>query len=334
MEEAEKQYRVIGTRPIRHDGVDKVTGRAKYGADFSLPDMLHGKILRSPHAHANIVSINVEKALRIPGVKAVITGADFPELPDGGAAAGELRVNPLLLSRNIMAREKVLYNGHAIAAVAATSIHVAEEALAQIEVEYEMLPPVTTLDDAMAPGAPILLPSLRKGDSEEPSNIADHVQLTRGDVEAGFKNADYVVERELRTAMVHQGYIEPHNALAIYRSDGFLTIHCSTQGPFECRGMTSTVLGIPPSNIKIVPAEIGGGFGGKITIYLEPIAALLARKTARPVKIVMTRAEVLRATGPTSGSWLKIKMGATRDGKLTAAKLWMDTKQEPFPAPR
>jgi xanthine dehydrogenase molybdenum-binding subunit len=329
--ENRQEFRVIGTRPIRHDGVDKVTGRAKYGADFSLPDMLHGKILRTPHAHANIVSINVEKALRMPGVKAVITGADFPELPDGGASAGELRVNPRLLSRNIMAREKVLYNGHAIAAVAATSIHVAEEALAQIEVEYELLPAVITLDEAMAPGAAVLLPSLRKGDSEEPSNIADHVQLTRGDVETGFKNADYLVERELRTAMVHQGYIEPHNALAIYRSDGFLTIHCSTQGPFECRGMTSTVLGIPPSNIKIVPAEIGGGFGGKITIYLEPIAGLLARKTARPVKIVMTRGEVLRATGPTSGSWLKIKMGATRDGKLTAAKLWMAYEAGAFP---
>jgi CO/xanthine dehydrogenase Mo-binding subunit len=131
--------------------------------------------------------------------------------------------------------------------------------------------------------------------------------------------------------MVHQGYIEPHNALAIYRSDGFLTIHCSTQGPFECRAMTATVLGIPPSNIKIIPAEIGGGFGGKITIYLEPIAALLARKTAHPVKIVMTRAEVLRATGPTSGSWLKIKMGATRDGKLTAAKLWMAYEAGAFP---
>jgi xanthine dehydrogenase molybdenum-binding subunit len=331
METENQQFRVIGTRPIRHDGVDKVTGRAKYGADLSFPDMLYGKVLRSPHAHAKIISINAEKALRMPGVKAVVTAADFPELPDGSAAAGEMRVNPRLLSSNILASDKVLYNGHAVAAVAATSIHIAEEALAQIEVEYEVLPPVMNLEEAMAPDAPLLLPSLRSKSQEKPSNVADHVQLTRGEVETGFKKADFIVERELRTAMVHQGYIEPHNALAIYRSDGFLTIHCSTQGPFECRAMTATVLGIPPSNIKIIPAEIGGGFGGKITIYLEPIAALLARKTAHPVKIVMTRAEVLRATGPTSGSWLKIKMGATRDGKLTAAKLWMAYEAGAFP---
>ena len=332
MEKENQQFRVIGTRPIRHDGVDKVTGRAKYGADHILPDMLHGKVLRSLHAHANIVSINVEKALRIPGVKGVITAADLPELPDGGASAGELRINPRLLSRNILAREKVLYNGHAIAAVAATSPHIAEAALAQIEVEYELLPPVVDLEQAMAPDAPILLPSLRnKNGSQDPTNVADHMQLTRGDVEAGFKEADYIIERELRTAMVHQGYIEPHNALAIYRSDGFLTIHCSTQGPFECRAMTSTVLGIPPSNIRIIPAEIGGGFGGKITIYLEPVAALLSRKTGQPVKIVMTRAEVLRATGPTSGSLIKVKMGATRNGKLVAAKVWMVYEAGAFP---
>jgi xanthine dehydrogenase molybdenum-binding subunit len=331
METENQQFRVIGTRPIRHDGVDKVTGRAKYGADLSFPDMLYGKVLRSPHAHAKIISINAEKALRMPGVKAVVTAADFPELPDGSAAAGEMRVNPRLLSSNILASDKVLYNGHAVAAVAATSIHIAVEALAQIEGEYEVLPPVMNLEEAMAPDAPLLLPSLRSKSQEKPSNVADHVQLTRGEVETGFKKADFIVERELRTAMVHQGYIEPHNALAIYRSDGFLTIHCSTQGPFECRAMTATVLGIPPSNIKIIPAEIGGGFGGKITIYLEPIAALLARKTAHPVKIVMTRAEVLRATGPTSGSWLKIKMGATRDGKLTAAKLWMAYEAGAFP---
>jgi xanthine dehydrogenase molybdenum-binding subunit len=333
MEEGNKeQFRVIGTRPIRHDGADKVTGRAKYGADYSLADMLYGKVLRSPHAHAKIVSINAEKALKMPGVKAVITAADLPQLADGSASAGELRVNPRLLTSNILARDTALYNGHAIAAVAATSLHIAEEALAQIEVEYELLPPVMTLDDAMAPGAPALLPWLRKkGSDDPPSNIADHTQLTRGDVDSGFKNADYIVERELRTAMVHQGYIEPHNALAIYRSDGYVTIHCSTQGPFECRAMTANVLGIPPSNIKIVPAEIGGGFGGKITIYLEPVAALLSQKTGHPVKIVMTRAEVLRATGPTSGSWIKIKMGATRDGKLTAAKIWMAYEAGAFP---
>ena len=184
----------------------------------------------------------------------------------------------------------------------------------------------------MAPDAEILIPTLRSRESpDQPTNVADHVQFKRGNLEDGFKAADYVAERELRTAMVHQGYIEPHNAVAIQSPDGHITIYCSTQGPFEIRGMTGAVLGLSPSIIKIVPAEIGGGFGGKLTIYIEPIAALLSRKTGRPVKMVMTRAEVLRATGPTSGSLLRVKMGATRDGMLTAAQLWMAYEAGAFP---
>jgi len=252
------EYRVIGTRPIRHDGFDKVTGRAKYGADYTFPGMLHGKVLRSPHAHARIVSINYEKALQLPGVKAVVTSKDLPELRDGSASAGESRVNPRFLSSNVLAREKVLYNGHAIAAVAAVSTHIAEEALALIEVEYELLPPVLSVDQAMEPDAEILIPALRTRESpDKPTNVADHVQFKRGDLKDGFKDADYVAESELRTAMVHQGYIEPHNAVAIQSSDGHVTIYCSTQGPFEIRGMTGAVLGLSPSTIKIVPAEIG-----------------------------------------------------------------------------
>ncbi|MGO9062795.1 MAG: xanthine dehydrogenase family protein molybdopterin-binding subunit [Candidatus Binataceae bacterium] len=332
METARPEFRVIGTRPIRHDGFDKVMGRAKYGADYSFPDMLHGKVLRSPHAHARIVSIDYSKALALAGVKAVITAEDLPELADGSASAGELRVNPRLLSRNVLAREKVLYNGHAIAAVAATTTHIAEEALALIEVKYELLPPVLSVEQAMTAEAEILIPTLRNRETpDQPTNVADHVQLKRGDVEEGFKAAHHVAERELHTAMVHQGYIEPHNALAIHHSDGHVTIYCSTQGPFEIRGMTASVLGITPSSIKIVPAEIGGGFGGKLTIYIEPIAAMLSKKTGHPVKMVMTRAEVLRATGPTSGSLLKVKMGATRDGKLTAGRLWMAYEASAFP---
>jgi xanthine dehydrogenase molybdenum-binding subunit len=155
------KFNVIGTRPIRHDGIDKVIGRAKYGADYAFPGMLHGKVLRSPHAHANIKSIKVDKALALEGVKAIVTSADLPEVANKLEQAGEMAINPHHLSMNILARGKALYDGHAIAAVAATSPHIAEEALRLIEVEYEVLPPVMTVDAAMKPGAPILLADLR-----------------------------------------------------------------------------------------------------------------------------------------------------------------------------
>ena len=326
------KFKVIGTRPIRHDGVDKVIGRAKYGADYAFPGMLHGKVLRSPHAHAKIKSIKIDKALKVPGVKAIVTSADLPEAANRLEQAGEMAINPHYLSMNILARGKVLYDGHAIAAVAATSPHIAEEALKLIEVEYEVLPPVMTVDAAMKPGAPILLSDLRnREEGDKPTNVANHIQFKRGDVEAGFKAADFVVEREFNTAMVHQGYIEPHNAVGIYNTDGQATIYCSTQGAFDVRSLSAQVLGVPVGKIKVVPAEIGGGFGGKTTVYLEPLSLLLSKKTGHPVKLVMTRGEVLRASGPTSGSKIKVKMGATRDGTIVAAQVWMAYEAGAFP---
>src|SRR5215510_622117 len=163
----EYKFKVIGTRPIRHDGVDKVTGRAKYGADISLPGMLHGKVLRSPHAHARIKSIDASAALALPGVKAVITGADFPQLAAGVVQMGELPMNPRYMAMNLMAQDKALYDGHAVAAVAATSPHIAEEAVKLIKVEYEVLPHVLDVRTAMAEGAPILLPELRTSGTPE-----------------------------------------------------------------------------------------------------------------------------------------------------------------------
>ena len=326
-------YKVIGTRPVRPDGVDKVTGRAKYGADYTFPGMLYGKMLRSPHAHALIKSINVEKAAALPGVKAVVTSADLPELADKMEAAGEQAINLAHLSATILARGKVLYDGHAIAAVAATNPHIAEEALRLIEVEYEILPPVMSVEDAMKPGAPVLLPTLRNKEdgADKETNVAAHMQFKRGDVSEGFKQADFVIEREFKTAMVHQGYIEPHNAVGIYNADGHATIYCSTQGPFVVRSLCSAVLGIPEGKIKVVPAEIGGGFGGKTTVYLEPLSVLLSKITGHPVKLVMTRGEVLRATGPTSGSTIRCKMGATKDGKLVAAECWLAYEAGAYP---
>ncbi|MGH7932604.1 MAG: xanthine dehydrogenase family protein molybdopterin-binding subunit [Candidatus Binataceae bacterium] len=328
-----KAFRVIGTRPIRPDGVDKVTGRAKYGADYDFPEMLFGKVLRSPHAHAVIKSIKTDKAAALAGVKAVVTAADLPALPDKMEQAGEQALNLNHLSRNILARDKVLYDGHAVAAVAATSPHIAEEALRLIEVEYETQPPVMTVEAAMKPDAPILIPALRNKDDgpDKQTNVAAHYQFKRGDIAEGFKQADYVIEREFKTAMVHQGYIEPHNAVGIYNADGHATIYCSTQGSFVVRSLSAAVLGIPEGKIKVVPAEIGGGFGGKTTVYLEPLSVLLSKKTGCPVKLVMNRAEVLRATGPTSGSTIRCKMGATRDGTLVAAHIWMAYEAGAFP---
>lgn len=337
-------FRVIGTRPIRHDGVDKVTGQAKYGADYSFPGMLHGKVLRSPHAHARINSIDYQKALRLPGVLAVITGADFPRpSTDMVAIVGEYRVNAHHLSYNAMARDKVLYDGHPVAAVAATSPHIAEEALRLIEVDYEPLPAVMTVDETMRPDAPILLPELREkriasrtdsgqlDDPDRPTNIAAHLTLGRGDMAAGLRAADFVVEREFRTSAVHQGYIEPLNAVASYNADGHVIIYCSTQSHFRVQRLTACLLRIEEGKIRVVPAEIGGGFGGKTTVYLEPLAVLLSKKTGRPVKMVMTRSEVLRASGPTSGTRIKAKIGATREGQITAAEVWMAYEAGAFP---
>jgi CO/xanthine dehydrogenase Mo-binding subunit len=318
------KYRVIGTRPVRPDGTDKVTGRALYGADVQLPRMAHGEILRSPYAHARIVSIDTSEAEAIPGVLAVITAADLPNIT-AKARLGELgEVDMRHLSGNILARDKVLYAGHAVAAVAATSPHVAVEALHRIQVVYEALPPVMDTHQAIAAGAPLLHEDIytetggEKADT--PSNIAAHLVFEEGDVEKGFAEASLIVEREFNTATVHQGYIEPHATTADWKTDGQLTVWCSTQGAFPARTQLSLLLQHPISQIKVVPTEIGGGFGGKIMVYLEPVAALLSRKTGRPVRMTMDRAEVLMGTGPTPGSYIRVKMGVDAEGRITAAQ--------------
>ncbi len=321
------EYKVIGTRPIRHDGVDKVTGRAQYGADLNLAGMLHGKSLRSPYAHARIRSVNTSEARRLPGVKAVVTAADMPEPGDKMINLGEGGVLLRYLSSNVLARDKVLYKGHAVAAVAAINVHLAEEALNLIQVDYEPLSPVVDVLDAMREDTPLLHEDLCTEAfgklSDKPSNIAQHHQFKLGDPEKGFSEADIVVEREFRTATVHQGYIEPHNVTALWNADGQVTIWTSTQGAFYCRSQVSELLGIPISKIKVVPMEIGGGFGGKISVYQEPAAVLLSQATGRPVKMVMTRKEVFEGTGPNGASCIRIKMGATKDGRLTAATAWL-----------
>jgi len=319
-------YKVIGTSPVRPDGVDKVTGRAQYGADMNLPNMIYGKVLRSPHAHARIKSVDLSRALAMPGVYAAISGADFPEAQHG-EIGGEGGGDVADLAKNIMARDKVLYHGHAVAAVAARSVQLAEAALEVIDVEYELLPPVLDLDAAMAVDATLLdencftknLPEK----PDKPSNIAAVMQLARGDVEAGFADADVIVEGEYRIPMAHQGYIEPHACTASVNEGGQATVWCCTQGHFEFRAMASKVLNMNIADLKFIASEIGGGFGGKTVLYLEPLAILMSQKSHRPVKMTMTREEVFRATGPTSGTHCKVKVGAKKDGTLTAATAWL-----------
>ncbi len=336
MENETQKFKWIGKRPIRPDGVDKVTGRAKFGADMHLPGMLIGRVLRSPHAHARIRSINTEKAAALPGVKAVVTGNDFPPPPPPvWEAAGEQPVNFRDLARNVMARDKALYDGHAVAAVAATSAVIAEEAIDLIEVDYEVLPHVIDVKEAMEPDAPLLHDDLfTDGVSpkpDKPSNIAKRMEFVLGDIEVGFAKADIVIEREFTTKPVHQGYIEPHACVADSSEDGKLFIHCSSQGQFMVRLFCARVLDIEISQITVAPAEIGGGFGGKTTVYLEPTAGLLSRKTGRPVKMVMSRTEVFRASGPTSGGASKIKIGANKDGTITAAQATLAYQAGAFP---
>jgi CO/xanthine dehydrogenase Mo-binding subunit len=329
------KFKWVGTRPIRHDGVDKVTGRAQFGADRLPAGCLHGRVLRSPHAHARIVRIDTSRALALEGVKAVITAADLADLAHEAGAGGESPVDLHDLSRNVLAREKVLYHGHAVAALAATTATIAEQALELIEVEYEPLPHVLDVLEAMEPGAPILHEELRtrgvEPRPEEASNVASRFTLERGDTDAGFAAADVVVEGEFRTETVHQGYIEPHAAVAEMGEDGLATIWVCTQGPFMVRNFCARLLDLPLGNIKVIPSEIGGGFGGKTTVYVAPLSLALARKAGRPVRTVMTREEVFRATGPAPGSVIRLKLGATRDGKLTAAKGWLAYEAGAFP---
>ena len=333
-----REYTVVGTRPIRHDGTDKVTGRATYGADHHAADLLHAKILRSPHAHARITSIDTSRALAHPGVKAVVTGKDMPQVTGSVSIAGGEggAINLKYYREMVLAGEKVLHRGHPVAAVAAGSPHAAEEALGLIDVRYEVLPHVLTAPEAMRDDAPIILGDLVTRSTGQqsggaPTNIASHDRYVLNDADEGFQEADVVVEREFTTATVHQGYIEPQNTTALWNADGEVTIWTSNQGPFYVRRATAALLGIPESMVRVIPMEIGGGFGGKVLSYLEAPAAILSRMTGRPVKLVMTRAEVLEGTGPTSGSAMRVKIGATTDGRITAGEAWLAFEAGAFP---
>ena len=319
----ERDLKLIGTSPVRPDGVPKVTGTAQYGADYALPGMLWASILRSPHAHANIRSIDLSKARALPGVKCVIIGGDLPEQKFEYVGAERVAVNYWHMTRNVLAREKVLYEGHALAAVAATTQAIAEAALRLIEVDYELLPHVIDVDDAMKVDAPLLFSDMLTRGVEpapsRPSNISKRVEFKIGNLDAGFALADEVVEMSFKTAPVHQGYIEPHACLARFGADGQAELWSSSQGHFFVRAYTAKLLDMNLGDLLVHPAEIGGGFGGKTVVYVEPIAAALSRKTGHPVKIMMSREDVFKASGPTSGSSMTVKIGVKKDGTIVAA---------------
>jgi len=329
------KYKWIGTRPDRPDGADKVTGRARFGADFNLPGQLIGKVLRSPHAHALIKSIDISKAEALPGVKAVVIAKDFPEQPNLIVPTGEMQVNLRDVTRNVMAREKALYEGHPVAAVAALSETIAKQALALIKVDYKVLPHVIDVAEAMKPDAPLLHDHLltegANPPATKPSNIAKRIEFTKGDTTAGFAQAEVVIERDYTTQAVHQGYIEPHAALASASEDGQVQVWSTTQGHFQVRGFCSRLLNIDTSQIRVTPTEIGGGFGGKTVVYLEPLAIRLSQKAGRPVKMTMTREEVFRASGPAPGGNVKVKIGATKDGRIVAAECTVEMQAGAFP---
>jgi len=321
-----QKFKSVGTRPLRPDGVDKVTGRARYGADFNMPGQLVGRVLRSPHAHAKIKKIDTSRAEKLKGVKAVITAADLPDLTGGGDMFDILD--------NCMARKKAFYDGHAVAAVAAIDAPTAKKALKLIKVDYEVLPHVTDVDEAVKPGAPLLHKHMFTGGVEpkpkKPSNIANRCQYGHGDTEAGFKEADVIIERSYRTEQTHQGYIEPHACVASVSPDGTAEMWVCTQGHFVYRQQCAELLGIDVSKLRVTSSEIGGGFGGKTHIWAEPLALALSRKANRPVKLVMSREEVFRASGPTSATSVDVKLGAKKDGTITAAEATLRYSNGPY----
>ena len=307
------KFREVGTRPLRPDGIDKVTGRARFGADATAPGMLVGRILRSPHAHAKIRKIDASAAEALPGVKAVVTGADIPYREGADR----------WIWMNVMAQEKALYDGHAVAAVAAVDAHTARKALKLIKIDYEVLKHVTEIEDAMKADAPVLHDDIfTKGVEPAPtkaSNVTERYEVGHGDPEAHFGEADLVIERTFKTEATHQGYIEPHACLANMGADGTGELWVCTQGHYMVRDTCASLLGLDISKLRVTASEIGGGFGGKTTVFIEPVALALSRKAGRPVKVVMSREEVFRATGPTSSASMDVKMGVKKDGTIVAA---------------
>ena len=321
-----REVKGVGLSIPRADGAEKVTGKTEYVADLKPKGMLHAKLLRSPHAHARIKRIDVSKAKALPGVRAVIVAADIPGLKKKAPTRAHA----------VLAIDRVVFVGQPVAAVAADELAIAEEACDLIQVDYEVLPAAVDPLDAMQVGAPPVAEAGTEADTSEalahsgvaaakseakPSkavNISQQAKINRGDLAKAFAESDVVIEKTYRIPMVHQGYLEPHAVLAQWDQQGQLTLWASTQGSFNTRSEVADILGLEENQIKVIPMECGGGFGGKIRALCEPITAVLAKASGRPVRYVMTRREELDAGNPAPQVIIKLKTGCKRDGTLMA----------------
>ena len=310
------EFRTVGESLPRIDAVEKLTGRAAFAEDIQPGGpILHGAVLRSPHAHARLTHLDVSQAEAMPGVRAVITAADFPDL----------RFGKYLRDERYMARQggTVLYVGDRVAAVAADTLEAAREAVKAIEAVYEPLEPIVDCLRALEADAPLLHPDLDGYEvvalaAPAGGNCCSENMLERGDVEAGFAESHRVFEQVYTTEMIHQAYMEPHGCLAIHNPDESYTIWSSTQTTFWLRNAVAEVMGISQNRVRLVPTEIGGGFGGKISLIDEAAAAILAGKSGMPVRMVMRRSEDFMATEPRSGFHITIKTGVSEDMRLVA----------------
>ena len=305
------QLNVVGKNVVRPDAYDKVTGGKHYIVNYSLPGMLHGKLLRSPYPHARIASIDAGEAEKLPGVKAVLTPAEVPQNKFTPVYFVPAHAKSMVQDFVVMS-DRVRWAGQPVAAVAATTPEVAEAALQLIDVEYEELPAVFDPEEAMQEGAPQL-------HDHAPDNIAKTPSFSFGDLEAGFAEADHVFEGVYQTQRVHTCYMEPRVCVVDTETDGRITVHSSMQHGFGLREKMAVALGVPESRINVVkPAYIGGGFGGKLDIgHIEPIAALLSRKAKRPVRIEHSRGEdfITTTRNPIK---VYLKTGVKNDGTYTA----------------
>lgn len=319
------ETRSIGQPLPRVDAMEKVRGQAIFAADINLPQTLVGKLLTSPHAHAEILSIDTSKAEALPGVRAVITAADIPEVDT---------YDPDHRLHAFLARQFVVFAGQPVAAVAADDLPTAETALELIEVEYRPLPVVYTPQEAILPDSPAVSRDAYRDSSaaadttaetesdvakeEKTPNIFYQQVIKGGDVDAAFAESDVVVEHTYTMPTVHQGYVEPHAVIAFWDRADHVTVWECVQGAFSGRDFIVKTLGITPTNITLNSTEIGGGFGGKIDGLFAPLAVLLAKKASRPVKLILTRREEFTSANPAPSTTIRLKTGAKRDGKLTA----------------
>ncbi|GIK42596.1 MAG: dehydrogenase [Chloroflexota bacterium] len=308
-------FSVIGRPHIRLDALDKVTGRTVYGTDLQFQGMLYAKVLWSDRSHARIVRLDTSKAEALPGVHAVVTAKDASKKPFG----------VYLKDQCVFANEKTRHSGEAIAAVAAESQKIATKAIGLIEIEYENLPAVFDPYEAMEPDAPLVHPDIESYEAIYPAikygNVAMYSKLSQGDLEAGFSDADHVFEDTFTTQPIHQAYIEPRSAVAGFDFNGKLTVYTSNQQIFPCQLEVSAALDWPLTKVRVIGAGLGGGFGGKLKASVEPIVALLARKSGRSVRLTLTREEEHLAGRPVPPYSITIKMGVKNNGQITAKRV-------------